>query len=127
MSTSPNRITIDLLALQHNLSRVRELVGQATRIMGIVTSDAYGHGLIHGQRARIIGRICMNLTVADITAIKNSKRGDRVCFLGKRKGDIITADDVARWTDTISYEVLCSMGRRNTREYVYEEEAGQDP
>jgi len=86
-----------------------------------------GQVLIHGQRARIIGRICMNLTVADITAIKDVKRGHRVCFLGKRKADMITADDVARWADTISYEVLCSIGRRNTREYVYEEEAGQDP
>ncbi len=86
-----------------------------------------GQVLIHGQRARIIGRICMNLTVADITAIKDVKKGDRVCFLGRRKGNMIRADDVARWADTISYEVLCSIGSRNTREYVYEEEVGPDP
>jgi len=86
-----------------------------------------GQVLVHGQRARIIGRMCMNLTIADVTAIKDVKKGDRACFLGKRKGDMITADDMARWADTISYEVLCSIGRRNKREYVYEEEAGQDP
>jgi alanine racemase len=86
-----------------------------------------GQVLIHGQRARIIGRICMNLTIADVTAIKDVRKGDRVCFLGKSKGDMITADDMARWADTISYEVLCSIGRRNEREYLYEEEAGQDP
>ena len=74
--------------------------------------------LIHGQMARIIGRVCMNLTVADVTAIKGVKKGDRVCFLGKEKGNMITSDDIARWADTISYEILCSLGSRNDRKYI---------
>ena len=81
-----------------------------------------GSVLIHGQKARIIGRVCMNLTVADVTAIKGVKKGDRVCFLGKEKGNMITSDDIARWADTISYEVLCSLGSRNNREYIHETE-----
>ena len=76
--------------------------------------------LIHGQMARIIGRVCMNLTVADVTAIKDVKKGDRVCFLGKDKGNVITSDDIARWANTISYEVLCALGSRNNRKYKYE-------
>jgi alanine racemase len=79
-----------------------------------------GYVLIHGQRARIIGRVCMNLTVADVTSIKDVKKGDRVCFLGKDKGNAITSDDIARWADTISYEVLCALGSRNNRKYKYE-------
>ena len=78
-----------------------------------------GTVLIHGQKARIVGRVCMNLSVADVTAIKGVKKGDRVCFLGKEKGNAITSDDIARWADTISYEVLCSLGSRNNREYIH--------
>jgi alanine racemase len=77
-----------------------------------------GQVLIHGRKARLIGRLCMNLTVADVTSIKGVKKGDRACFLGKENGDTITADDMARWADTISYEVFCSLGSRNKREYV---------
>ena len=78
-----------------------------------------GYVLIHGQRVRIIGRVCMNLTIADVTAIKDVKKGDRVCFLGKNKETVITSDYIARWAKTISYEVLCSLGRRNNREYIH--------
>jgi len=85
-----------------------------------------GMVLIHGQKARIIGRICMNLTIVDVTPIKGVEKGDRVYFLGKNKGNMVTPDDMARWADTISYEVLCSIGGRNRREYIYEEEVGQD-
>jgi len=60
----------------------------------------------------------MNLTVADVTAIKGVKKGDRACFLGKEKENAITSDDIARWADTISYKVLCSLGSRNNREYI---------
>lgn len=81
-----------------------------------------GQVLIHGQYAPIIGRICMNLIITDVTSIKDVKSGDRVCFLGTDKGNRITADDMARWADTISYEVLCSIGSRKRREYIYEKE-----
>ncbi len=85
-----------------------------------------GQVLIHGQKTRIIGRICMNLTIADVTPIKGVKRGDRVFFLGMEKGNTITVDDMARWADTISYEALCSIGSRNKREYINEKEISQD-
>jgi alanine racemase len=50
MIESPNRINIDLSALEHNLNQVKKLVGQKTRIMGVVKSDAYGHGLLPVSR-----------------------------------------------------------------------------
>jgi alanine racemase len=46
MNISPNKVTIDLSALQDNLVKIRKLVDKKTKIMGIVKSDAYGHGLI---------------------------------------------------------------------------------
>ena len=85
-----------------------------------------GQVLIHGQKARIIGRLCMNLTIADVTSIKEIQKGDKVVFLGEDKGNRITAEDMARWANTISYEIFCSLGSRNTREYVYEKEVNYD-
>ncbi|MGD9076810.1 MAG: alanine racemase, partial [Desulfobacteraceae bacterium] len=46
MTQSPNSIVIDLFALEHNLNQVKKLLAPETRIMGVVKSDAYGHGLI---------------------------------------------------------------------------------
>ena len=42
----PNNVTIDLSALVHNLNQIRNLIDQDTRIMGVVKSDAYGHGML---------------------------------------------------------------------------------
>jgi alanine racemase len=102
-----------------------------------IISAGYGNGLsramsntgqvlIHGEKARIIGRICMNLTIVDITSIRDVDKGDKVVFLGEDKGAGISADDMARWANTISYEILCSLGSTNTREYVYEKEGRDD-
>lgn len=46
MAYSPNKVTIDLSALEHNLNQVKRLIGPETKIMGIVKSEAYGHGLV---------------------------------------------------------------------------------
>jgi alanine racemase len=88
------------------------------------TMSNQGHVLIRGQRAPLIGRICMNLTIADVSAIGGVRKGDKVYFLGGERAESITPDDMARWADTISYEVLCSIGSRNIREYVDETEVG---
>ncbi|MEJ2724981.1 MAG: alanine racemase [Deltaproteobacteria bacterium] len=50
MMLSPNRIEIDLSALVHNLDQVKRLVGTSTKIMGVVKSDAYGHGAVPVSR-----------------------------------------------------------------------------
>ena len=77
-----------------------------------------GHVLINGEPAPIRGRVCMNLTMADITQIKGVAPGDEVVFLGTQKEGYIRGDSMAEWGDTISYEVFCSIGPKNSREYV---------
>jgi alanine racemase len=77
-----------------------------------------GNVLIRGKKAPIVGMICMNLTATDITSIKDAEAGDEAVFLGSQGGQTITGDDVARSADTISYEVFCSLGLRNTKEYL---------
>ncbi len=71
--------------------------------------------LIKGQRARIIGRVCMNLCMADITSIPGVNPGDPVVILGSQGHETITADEIAHWMGTISYEVLCLFGNNNKR------------
>ena len=61
--------------------------------------------MIHGQRAPILGRISMNLTVVDITSIPGVQAGDEATLLGEG----ITADDHAALAHTIAYEILCGI------------------
>jgi alanine racemase len=74
--------------------------------------------LIHGRRVRAVGRISMNLTMFDITDLGQVKPGDEVVLLGRQGDEEITADEIAAWMETISYEVLCLFGNLNNRVYV---------
>ncbi len=94
-----------------------------------ILSAGYGEGiprsmsnrgsvLVGGKKVPIVGTICMNLTICDITGLKDVKPGDEVVFLGSQRQETITGDDMAGWAGTISYEVLCSVGQRNKKEYI---------
>lgn len=76
--------------------------------------------LIGGQRAQVLGRISMNLTAVDISHIHGVQAGDEAVLLGRQGGDVIDADELASWMETINYEVLCLIGRLNSREYIDE-------
>ena len=80
-----------------------------------------GEVLIKGRRAPIRGRICMNLCMADITDIEGVLPGDEVVLMGRQGQESITADEIAGWAGTISYEVLCLIGNNNERTYIDEE------
>lgn len=77
-----------------------------------------GSVLVGGCRRPIIGTVCMNLTVCDITGMVGVKEGDEAVFLGSQGAETITGDDLARSAGTISYEVFCSIGKRNKKEYI---------
>jgi alanine racemase len=77
-----------------------------------------GEVLIRGQRAPIRGRVCMNLCMADVTDIAGVEVGDEVVLLGEQGGEKITADEIAGWMHSISYEVLCLFGNTNSRTHT---------
>lgn len=77
-----------------------------------------GEVLIRGKRAKIRGRICMNLCMVDVTSIEDVQAGDEVVILGSQNTDTISADEIAGWMDSISYEVLCLFGNNNERKYI---------
>ena len=73
--------------------------------------------LIRGRRARIIGRICMDQMMADITGMDDIRVGDEAVLIGRSGNEEITADDLAEWCNTISYEILLSAGSRVVKQY----------
>ena len=74
--------------------------------------------LIGGRRAPVCGRVCMNATMVDVTDIPPVNPGDEVVLLGQQGDAKITADEIAKWMETISYEVLCLLGTFNERFYL---------
>jgi len=77
--------------------------------------NGVGEVLINGKRAKVIGNVCMDLVIIDVTGIE-AKEGDVVEIFG----DHITVSEVAEWLKTIPYEVLTSVSRRVKRVYFQE-------
>jgi alanine racemase len=65
--------------------------------------------LIHGKRAQVLGRICMDMFMVDITHVQDVDLEDEVVLLGKQDKEEITASDMADWGSTIHYEVLSRL------------------
>ncbi len=85
---------------------------------GYVRSNAAdGYMLINGQKAKIVGRICMDQTMLDVTDLDYIEQGDEVIVFGTGKCGEPTADSIAKNTDTINYEVVCLVGKRVPRIY----------
>ncbi|HJT20916.1 MAG TPA: alanine racemase [Nitrospira sp.] len=76
-----------------------------------------GAVLIHGRRAPIVGLICMDMTMVDVTDIPGVQVDDEVVLIGRQGDEAIWADEIAEWTGTIPYEVLCCIGPRVPRTY----------
>lgn len=73
--------------------------------------------LIRGSRAPVVGRVCMDLTMADVTDIPGAEEGDEAVLLGGQGAERIEAGELAGHASTISYEILTGLGSRARREY----------
>ena len=76
--------------------------------------------IIRGKRAKVLGRICMDQMMADVTDIPGVVPGDVVTLMGRDGNERITAEDIAAWAGTISYEVLLAATGRVPREWIHE-------
>ena len=88
-------------------------------------ADGYPRGLsngidvlVRGRRAPQVGRVCMDLSMVDVTDIPEVSVGDEVVLLGRQGSVEITADELARRLGTISYEVFCGVSSRVPRLYL---------
>ncbi|MBR3845156.1 MAG: alanine racemase [Clostridia bacterium] len=78
--------------------------------------------LIRGQRVNIVGRVCMDQLMLDVTDVKGVREGDYITVIGSDKGELITADELAKRNGTIGYEMICSIGERVPRFYIRDHE-----
>ncbi|MBX5465255.1 MAG: alanine racemase [Clostridia bacterium] len=80
-----------------------------------------GQVLVHGRRAPLAGRVCMDQVVVDVTDVPRVEPGDVVTLIGEDGRERLTADDMAEAAGTISYEVLTSISARVPRRWIGEE------
>jgi alanine racemase len=76
-----------------------------------------GSAILHGQKVPLIGRVCMDWIMFDVTDVPQAKVGDCMTLLGSADGLTITGDEWAAQLDTIAYEVFCRIGNRVPRRY----------
>ena len=74
--------------------------------------------LIHGKRAKVVGNICMDQCMVDVTDIPDVKVGDEVVVFGRQGEECILADELADKLGTINYEITCMISRRVPRFYI---------
>ena len=84
---------------------------------GVVMSNR-GEALIRGRRAPIVGRISMDMCTVDVTHIPDCDIGDEVVLMGRQGDEYISAAEIAEKAGTISYEILCALGKRAPRVFV---------
>ena len=74
--------------------------------------------IVNGKVVPVLGRICMDQCMIDVTSVNNISVGDEVVVFGSQGDCFIPVESIAKLSDTINYEVLCSVGKRIPRIYL---------
>ena len=77
-----------------------------------------GYVLIHGQKAPIIGRVCMDQFMVDVTAIEDVEFGDKVVIFGRDGKEFLSVDKLGELSGRFNYEFVCVLNKRIPREYI---------
>jgi alanine racemase len=77
-----------------------------------------GWMLVRGRRVPVIGRVCMDMCMVDVTEVPDVAVGDEVVIIGRQGEEELRAEEMAALCDTISYEILCGIGPRVPRLFV---------
>ena len=83
-----------------------------------------GEFLVRGRRAPVVGRVCMDWTMIEVTDIADVAVGDEVVIIGRQGDAVISVDELAATLGTISYEIFCSWSARVRREYLDSSDSG---
>ena len=104
---------------------------QAKKKTGVATvsigyADGYGRNLsnkasvlIAGKRCPVIGNICMDMTMVDISGVDSAAIGDEVILIGRQQKEEIRVEDVSGWAGTVPHEILSRLGPRLNRVYKH--------
>jgi alanine racemase len=77
-----------------------------------------GQMLVHGVRAPVVGRVCMDLTLIDVGHIPNVRIGEEVVIFGTQNGATLHVDEIAATLGTINYEIVTGISERVPRVYT---------
>jgi alanine racemase len=91
-------------------------VGYADGLNRLLSS--HGRMLVRGKRVPIVGRVCMDLTMLDVSGIDNLQMGDEVVIFGQQDNESITVDEMASSLNTINYEIVSTITARVPRVYL---------
>jgi alanine racemase len=128
MTFKSRLVQVRKLPAGRSISYGRDFVTQRPSVIGVVPVG-YGHGyswlcsnrgamLVAGRRAPIVGRVTMDLTMIDLTDHVGIEPGEEVVLFGAQNGNNLPVEEVAGWSGTLSYEVLCTIGKRVSRIYL---------
>ena len=133
MSFQSRLVQIRHVPKGRSVSYGRTFTTMRDSVIGVVPVG-YGHGyswlcsnrgvmLVGGQRVPIVGRVTMDLTMLDLTdfvrvAGRVPVPGEGVVLFGRQNGAQLPVEELARWSETLPYEVLCTIGKRVTRVYL---------
>jgi alanine racemase len=76
-----------------------------------------GQALVHGQRVPVVGRVCMDMTMLDVSTVSGAEVGSEVVLFGRQDDAEILADEIAHKTNTIAYEIVCGISPRVPKIY----------
>lgn len=119
VTKSSARIAVVSVGYGDGLSRKVSTNGPTSEALRAFNPDVgRGEVLLRGQRAPMVGRISMDLTLVDVTGVAGASIGDQVVLIGRSGEQQITACDHARWSDSVVYETLCNLSKRVPRRHA---------
>lgn len=128
MSLKSRLVQIRDMPAGASVSYGRTFVTRRPMRMGVV-AVGYGHGyswllsnrgrmLVGGRAVPIVGRVTMDLTMVDLEDVPNAAVGDEVVLFGEQDGAMLPLEEVARLSETLPYEIMCTIGKRVSRIFV---------
>ena len=138
MSLRSRIVNLRFVSQGQSISYDRKYFTKRDSIIAVITvgyGDGYPYGLKNGEaivqtsntsmfpskRAKIVGNICMDLIMIDVTDIPGIKIGDLVTLLGTSHNETISAQELAKWANTIPYEITCRISPRVPRVFMKDE------
>lgn len=127
MTVKTRILTIRRLPADTPISYGRTFITKRDSLIGVIPvgyADGFSRRfsnnaevLVKGRRVPVVGRVCMDLTMVDLTDIGDVEEGGEVVIIGRQGNESISADELAARADTISYEILTSLGNMSKRVY----------
>lgn len=121
-------ISVKKIPAKTPVSYLRSYVTKKDSVIGVIPvgyADGYprclsneAHVLIRGKRVPVIGIVTMDMIMVDLTSLPNAKVGEEVVLIGTQAKEEIRVEEVAKWADTISYEILSRLSPRIPRVYI---------